>query len=212
MNYNEVLLNYIDKYPYDEPIFIEDIKKYFQEELGTINEKLLKTLYVYINRLVKENKLVHYLKGIYYKPLKGTFGNKKLNINKVIDKKYITSSDGIKGYYSGAYLFNKLGLTTLLPKDILIVTNECPNNNDYKNKKLGIIIRKPKIEVTTENYKYLQLLDILNNRDNIKIETDSEREIIYSFINDNNLDVAKIFEYARKTNSKKAIERLYELG
>ena len=71
---------------------------------------------------------------------------------------------------------------------------------------------KLKIEVTTENYKYLQLLDILNNRDNIKIETDSEREIIYSFINDNNLDVAKIFEYARKTNSKKAIERLYELG
>lgn len=70
----------------------------------------------------------------------------------------------------------------MLPKDILIVTNECPNNNDYKNKKLGIIIRKPKIEVTTENYKYLQLLDILNNRDNIKIETDSEREIIYSFI------------------------------
>lgn len=62
MNYNEVLLNYIDKYPYDEPIFIEDIKKYFQEELGTINEKLLKTLYVYINRLVKENKLVQYIK------------------------------------------------------------------------------------------------------------------------------------------------------
>ena len=52
MNYNEVLLNYIDKYPYDEPIFIEDIKKYFQEELGTINEKMLETLYVYINRLV----------------------------------------------------------------------------------------------------------------------------------------------------------------
>ena len=35
MNYNEVLLNYIDKYPYDEPIFIEDIKKYLtDEEIG----------------------------------------------------------------------------------------------------------------------------------------------------------------------------------
>ena len=40
---------------------------------------------VVLNKLVKENKLVQYLKGIYYKPLKGTFGNKKLNINKVID-------------------------------------------------------------------------------------------------------------------------------
>lgn len=212
MNYSKVLLNYIDDYPYDEPIFIEDIKTYFQEKIGNVNDKILKMLYVYINRLVKENRLAQYLKGIYYKPLKGTFGNKKLNINKVIEKKYITSSTGIKGYYSGAYLFNKLGLTTLLPKDILIVTNECPNSNDYKNKKLGIIIRKPKIEINTENYKYLQLLDILNNKDNIKIETDSEREIIYNFINENNLDVEKIFKYARQTNSKRAIERLYELG
>ena len=29
MNYNRVLLDYIDKCCYDEPIFIEDIKKYF---------------------------------------------------------------------------------------------------------------------------------------------------------------------------------------
>lgn len=29
MNYNDILIKYIDKCPYDEPIFIEDIKNYF---------------------------------------------------------------------------------------------------------------------------------------------------------------------------------------
>ena len=30
MNYNDILIKYIDEYPYDEPIFIEDIKDYFK--------------------------------------------------------------------------------------------------------------------------------------------------------------------------------------
>ena len=84
---------------------------------------MIKNIYVYINRLVKENKLSQFIKGIYYKPKKGVFGNKPLNINKVIEKKYICDEDGTKGYFTGAYLFNKLGLTTQVPKEILIVTN-----------------------------------------------------------------------------------------
>lgn len=213
MNYNNILINYIDKCPFDEPIFIEDIKKHMQKALDTTNfEHALKTIYVYINRLVKKGKIVQFLKGIYYKPLKGTFGNKKLNINKVITKKYLLDENGTKGYYTGACLFNQLGLTTQIPKDILIVTNECPNNNDYNNKKLGVIIRKPKIEINDDNYKYLQLFDVLNNKDGINVETDNEKEIIYKFIKENELDFPKIFELAKCTNNKKAIERLYDLG
>ncbi len=212
MNYNEILIKYIDDYPYDEPIFIEEIKEYFKKYIKDNFDNIFKNIYVYINRLVKENKIVQFIKGVYYKPLKGFFGNKPLNINKVIEKKYIHDSNGQKGYFSGAYLFNKIGLTTQIPKEILIVTNECPNINDYNNKNLGVIIRKPKIKINDDNYKYLQLFDILINKDNIKIEADNEKEIIYKFIKDNNLKFEKIFEYANKINSLKPIERLYELG
>ena len=31
MNYNDILIKYIDKCPYDEPIFIEEIKDYFKK-------------------------------------------------------------------------------------------------------------------------------------------------------------------------------------
>lgn len=212
MNYNDILIKYIDNCPYNEPIFIDEIKKYFKNIIPENFDNVIKNIYVYINRMVKEKKLVQFVKGIYYKPLIGTFGNKILNINKVIEKKYIIDTYGRKGYISGAYLFNKLGLTTQIPKEMLIITNECPNNNDYHNKNLGVIIRKPKIDITEENYKYLQLFDILINKDKIKIEVDNEKEIIYKFINDNDLELEKIFEYANKIKNLKPIKKLYELG
>ena len=161
MNYNDILIKYIDKCPYDEPIFIEDIKNYF------------KNIYVYINRLVKKDKLSQFIKGIYYKPTKGVFGSKPLNVEKVIEKKYIHDEKGTKGYFTGAYLFNKIGLTTQVPKDILIMTNECLGTNDYNNKNLGVTIRKPKTKINEENYKYLQLFDILTNKYNIKIKNNN---------------------------------------
>ena len=212
MNYNNMLIKYIDKCPYDEPIFIDDIKKHFKKIIQNDFENTFKNIYVYINRLVKENKLSQFIKGVYYKPIKGIFGNKPLDINKVIEKKYLCDENGIKGYISGAYLFNKIGLTTQVSKEILIMTNECPNANDYNNKSLGVVIRKPKILVNEDNYKYLQLFDILINKDNIKIEAENEKEIIYKFIKDNELNFEKIFEYAKKINNIKPIMKLYELG
>lgn len=212
MNYNEILINYIDNCPYDEPIFIEEIKYYFKNKIQDNFENKFKTIYVYINRLVKENKLSQFIKGIYYKPKQGTFGNKPLNINKVIEKKYICDNNGMKGYFAGAYLFNKIGLTTQIPKEIIIVTNECPNGNDYYNKNLNVTIRRPKITINEENYKYLQLLDILTNKDHINIEVEDEKDIIFNYIKENNLDIEKIFEYANKINNIKPIMRLYELG
>ena len=92
------------------------------------------------------------------------------------------------------------------------MTNECPNFNDYNNKNLGVTIRKPKILINEDNYKYLQLFDILINKDNIKIEVDDEKDIIYKFIEDNKLEFEKIFEYANKINNLRPIMKLYELG
>ena len=118
----------------------------------------------------------------------------------------------VKGYVTGATLFNQVGLTTQVPNVIDIATNECKNYNKYTNNYLNTIIRKPKIEVTTENYKYLQLFDLIENKDNINIEVEDEDEIIYKFIQENELDFEKIIKYARETNCKKAIEKILILA
>ena len=113
MNYNKLLNNCINEFPVDEPIFIEDIKDYLSTKME-FSDKKMKTIYVYINRLVKANVLDFFSKGVYYRAKIGKFGKKKLDINKVIERKYLKYNNQIKGYITGATLYNSLGLTTLL--------------------------------------------------------------------------------------------------
>ena len=75
MNICKLVLEYIEQYPEDEPIFIEDIKEYFVNELKCDIRKIIKKIYVYINRLVKEKVILQFMKGVYYKPTKGIYGN-----------------------------------------------------------------------------------------------------------------------------------------
>lgn len=199
---------FIDSYPEDEPIFFEDCSKFFSDNKENVNRK---DLYVYFYRFIKKDKLRKFSQGIYYKPSVGAFGERVLNPTKIIERKYLNSDGNIKGYYSGAYLFNAIGLTTQIPKNISIVTNECPNKNQYELKNLNVIIRKPKIEINNDNYLYLQLLDILINKDQVNVEVENKKDIIFDFINRNNLKMDRIFYYAKKTNCKQAIERMYDL-
>lgn len=213
MNYNEIVYEYINKCNSDEPVFMNQIKEYLINKYKNDKNNILNNINVIINRMCKNDDLKLFYKGIYYKPVKNIFGEMPLDKNKVIIQKYIKDENGnIKGYITGAKLFNQLGLTTQVPNIVNIVTNECKNNNEYMNKRLGVIIRRPRIKINNENYLYLQLFDIINNKDKINIEVDNEDEIIYKFIEENKLDFEKIIKYARETKNKKVLDKLYILA
>lgn len=213
MTYNEMVSKYIDEIKEDEPIFCEDVRRYMKDVCKEDDKNIHDNINVILNRMCKKGVIKPFHKGIYYKPIKNIFGEMTLSKNKVIIRKYIKDENGnIKGYLTGAKLFNMLGLTTQVPNIINIVTNECKNYNEYKNEKLCVIIRKPKIHINNENYKYLQLFDIINNKEKINIEVDNYDEIIYRFIKENELDFEKIIKYARETNNKKILEKLYVIA
>lgn len=214
MNCSNIVLNYINTCEKNEPIFIEEIKEYIMQFYKEADkEKIFNNIKEILNRLNKDNYIKTAFKGIYYIPKKNVFGELPLANNKIIQYKYLTDKQGnIKGYITGANLFNKVGLTTQVPNVIDIVTNECKNNNKYNNKNLNVIIRKPKIEITNDNYKYLQLIDLIENKDNIYIEVENIDEIIYNFIQENELQFEKILMYARITNSKAVIEKIIAIA
>ena len=214
MNCHSLVFCYIQNCEKNEPIFIEDIKEYIiQFYKDEEKEKIFNNVKEILNRLNKENIIKTAYKGIYYIPKTNIFGEVPLPNNKIIQYKYLTDKLGnVKGYITGANLFNKVGLTTQVPNIIDIVTNECKNNNKYENKNLNVIIRKPKIEINTDNYKYLQLIDLIENKDNIYVEVDYMDEIIYNFIRENDLQFEKILKYARETNSKAVIEKMVMLA
>ena len=157
----------------------------------------------------KEGIIEKSYRGIYYIPNENVFGKMLLGNRQIIRYKYIMDKDGnIKGYVTGAKLFNEVHLTTQVPNIIDIATNECKNFNKYENKNLNVIIRKPKIEVNNDNYKYLQLFDLIENKDNIGIEADNPDETIYNYIKNENLDSEKIFQYVMRINNKKILDKL----
>lgn len=214
MNCNTMVVNYINNCEKNEPIFIEDIKEYIMQFYNEAEkENVCNNIKAILNRLTKENIIKTAYKGIYYIPKVNIFGEMPLAIRKIIQYKYLVDKLGnVKGYITGAMLFNQVGLTTQVPNLTDIATNECKNYNKYTNEYLNTTIRKPKIEITTENYKYLQLFDLIENKDNINIEVENEDELIYRFIQENELDFEKIIRYARETNCKKAFEKILVLA
>lgn len=214
MNICKLVLEYIEQYPEDEPIFIEDIKKYVigKNEEDNKQENVLKNINVILNRLKNEGIIKAEYKGVYYKPIISMSGEVPLNTNKLRKLKYLEDKDGnIKGYIVGAKLFNKLGLTTLVPNVTDIVTNECKYHKQY-DEKLRTYITKPKIEITNENYRYLQFIDILDNKDNIPIDAPNADEILYRIIEECKLDFEKIIKYARETNNRKVLDKLFVIA
>ena len=209
-----IVEKFIDEIKENEPIFIEDINDYVCEVYKKSDIiKIKKNINVIMNRLNNEKKIKTFYKGIYYKPQKNIFGEMPLDKDKVIRKKYLEDKKGnIKGYISGAKLFNKLGLTTQVPNITEIVTNEATGINKYNNKKLNIIIKTPKIKLNNQNYLYLQLIEIIANKEKINIESKNYYEIIMKFIKENNLDFEKIIKYSRETKNKKVMDVLYEIA
>ncbi len=210
MNCNELVLNYINHCEKNEPIFIEDIKEYLIQYIENENkEKLFNNLRIILKRLNENNTIKTAYRGIYYIPKNNIFGEIPLSTFKIIQYKYLNDKLGdTKGYITGATLYNKLGLTTQVPNVIDIITNECTNNNKYFNYQLNVVIKKPKIEITNDNYIYLQVIDIIENNDNIEIEVDNFEDILYNFIQENNLSFEKLIMYANKVKSRKALEKL----
>jgi len=213
MNICKIVLECIDQYPEDEPIFIEEIKKYVIEKCKEYEkDNVLKNINVILNRLKNEGIIKAKYKGVYYKPVITIFGEMGLDQTKLMQLKYLKDRNGnVKGYIVGAKLFNRIGLTTQVPNVTDIVTNECKYHKQY-DEKLRTYITKPKIEITNENYRYLQFIDILENKDNINIEVENANEILYKIIQECNLDFEKIIKYARETKSKVAINKIVTLA
>jgi hypothetical protein len=213
MNICKLVLECIGEYPEDEPIFIEDIKEYVMKQCNPEEQKSVsKNINVILNRLKNEGVIKAEYKGVYYKPTMSIFGEVPLDTNKLRKLKYLQDKNGnIKGYIIGAKLFNMLGLTTLVPNVTDIVTNECKYHKQY-DERLRTYITKPKIEITSENYRYLQFIDILENKDNIHIEAENANEILYNIIEEYKLDFEKIIKYVRETNSQNVLDKLLILA
>lgn len=148
MLYNFLIKNYNN----GEPIFLSEISGYSKDY---IRQEM--------KRLTDEGKLERLYNGVYYIPYTTILGTKgKVSLEKLIEKKFISASDNIYGYYSGVSLANLLGFTTQNPACYEICTNTATTKQRKINiEGINMIIYMPVAKITPANYKELQFLDLM---------------------------------------------------
>lgn len=179
----DIILEYIkSNYDNKTPIFINDIYKVFAD----ISEGTIRSLF---KRFSDNCVLEKVNNGVYALPNKDSvLGKATVYVSDVIENKYIRNKKGDRiGYISGINFSNQIGLTSQTAS-----VNSIYSNNVSKKKRMTtlknsrLIVNAPRVEVTDENYKLLQILDLLN-------------------------DFEKLSEYDLKTASKKLLDFLEKI-
>lgn len=160
----------IDKFE-DGTIFkYKDLEQQFKNSLA-----LAKIL----SRLVKENKIERIEKGVFYKTKKTRFGNLNPNTIEIV-KKELEEKKELKGYITGGFIYNKLGLTTQIPNTIEVAVNKRKPVKTINGSKIKYV--QTIVPIKKENIKSLQLLDTIKN---IKKIPDSDINESYKILKNN---------------------------
>ena len=194
------------KYHPNEPIFLSNLN---------IEGFSYNNLRQQIKKLVDSGLLVRYDTGIYFIPEPSIFkSGSQLSFNRVVKEKYLLDESREQcGYISGVYFANAVGLTTQVPMKYDIVTNKA--TKDYREVKLAqstIIVRKPKIEVTSANHLTLQFLDLIKDIDSLsELKGLSLNNKLRDYIRKANLEFKEIEKYLDYYPDK-IYKNMYKVG
>lgn len=113
-----------------------------------------------IERLISEKQIKRISTGVFYKPKKTVFGELKPGEEDLL-RPYLFVGNNRIAYITGTALYNKMGLTTQVPKDIKVASKA----KEVRTKVGNINVRRVKsyVDVTNENYNLLEILDALKD-------------------------------------------------
>lgn len=155
------IVEYIQNYNNDSPISTTDLYQQFPDiQKGNIRQLL--------KRLCDKGEISRVKPGLYYKPNPDRIlSMSNLASSEIIKNKYLNENEEISGYRSGMNFANQLGLTTQTASIDTIVSNNVSNKKRKVNiNNARIIINAPRVYITVENYKLLQVLDLMNDFEN----------------------------------------------
>ena len=113
-----------------------------------------------LGRLTAENKLKRLAKGRYYVPKQGVLGALKPTDNELI-RDALYRNGRLNGYVTGPALYNRLGLTTQVPKTITVAINGARQDKDFGTIRIKSVPSRAPVKKT--DVPLLQHLDALRD-------------------------------------------------
>ena len=107
-----------------------------------------------------------------------------------------------------AAFMNRIGLTTLIPREIEIISNQyrkvLPDG-------CHVTAKKPVVQINTENYEYLQLLDAIENLSVIHVDADNPDDLIRAAAKERKTKPIDLIFYARQFYPVKTLLRTVDI-
>lgn len=206
--YSERIRGIIENYPVGEPFINENIAEILKKEFDLAQRDAMLITNNKLKRMYDEGKLGRIEKGVYYVTKQTVFGQVKPDYDRYAVKMLTISADEIIGYESGASFFNRIGLSTLIPREIEVVSN------NYRRKlpdNCHVTAKKPPVNITSENYRYLQMLDVINDMRRLHIDAENPEEIISSVIAKNKIDPIRLVGFARKFYPQRILPKVIDI-
>lgn len=158
--------------------YVDDLNEgslFRYEDLKKISDNKMAIAKI-LSRLTKEKKIDRIEKGLFYKAKITRFGKLNPNIEEII-KAELKKENRIIGYISGDFIYNKLGLTTQIPKVIEVMVEKRKPTKIIGGVKIKYTQKFMKF--TKKNIEYFQILDALKD---IKKIPDSKIEENYKIL------------------------------
>ena len=212
MNLTKLVQTYILNQTIGSPIFISDIMHYIEQfaDEQKMSQQIRKNVNVILMRMVKDgNYLKRFGTGVYYRDDIDQGEETGIDSIELIRRTYIEDKRGnVFGYLTGAAFLHKLGLIEKSPHKIIIATNAKRNGN-IETTDMEFKLVNPSTTVTRENYRYLQMLDLIKN-DLINGDNVQYSFVLTHFMNKYQLKEAKLVALAVDFYSQKVVLKVAE--
>jgi DNA-binding Lrp family transcriptional regulator len=113
-----------------------------------------------VERLIKKGIIKRVSTGVFYKPKQSAFGELRPREEELL-KPYLFEDGKRIAYITGGSLYNRMGLTTQVPKTIKVASKV--KRVTTKIGKTQVKPVKSYVDVTNENYYLLEILDALKD-------------------------------------------------
>jgi len=192
-NYMEFVTAIVAAEQYGVPLYTSVIAERLAKVFSLDFDKARKLANVYLKRLADSGMIARLKKGVYGRAKATVFGVAVPARDEIIADSLLNERDETIGYETGAAFINRIGLSTLLPRELQITTNR------FRAKipaGIGIKIKRPFVRVTTENAPYLQMLELLRDIRLYSIDAGNPELLIRAAIKERGLDPTELVRYA----------------
>lgn len=178
----------VNNYTFEMPIFLQDVYASFP----SISQNSIRSVF---KRFDEKEKVIKIKNGVYALPNQNSLmGKPTVYTSDIIKKKYLGDDKTIIGYKTGLNFANNLGLTTQTASVDSIISNSVSNKKrEIRLNNNRLIVNAPRFKVSNENYKLLQILDLLNEFERFsELELKLASKNLLRYISDLRLDEEKV--------------------